>query len=135
VPIPVVAADTGQTIASISPQGVPVAIALSERVLAMLARTPLGLRLSWYRSTTGRSLGSMPVSRTTAALLTNTDRTIVYRVGFSLRAVDVRTHRVRTLARAAAVPIGLSLDGSWLRWAENLRDSARIRALYVSDSG
>jgi hypothetical protein len=42
---------------------------------------------------------------------------------------------VRALVRAAAAPVGLSLSGNWLRWAENIGGSARIRALYVSGNG
>ena len=49
----------------------------------------------------------------------------------SIRAVDVQTHNVRTLALAAADPVGLSLEGRRLAWAENLKTSARIRALTV----
>ena len=64
--------------------------------------------------------------------LTANDHTIVYRVGRSLRAVDIETHGVRALARVAAAPIGLSLEGRRLAWAENLNGSARIRALYLT---
>jgi hypothetical protein len=42
---------------------------------------------------------------------------------------------VRVLTRAAATPIGLSLEGNRLAWAENIGHAARIRALYVSGSG
>ena len=65
----------------------------------------------------------------TSPALTATDRTIVFHVGRSIRAVDVETHNVRTLARAAAEPVGLSLEGRRLAWAENLKTAARIRAL------
>jgi hypothetical protein len=117
------------------PQGVPSAIALSPHVLATLERTPLGLRLAWYRSTTGQPLGSVPVPRTTAPTLTVNDRVIVFRFGRSIRTVDVASHSVNPLVRATAKPVGLSLEGNWLRWAENIGSSARIRALYVSGKG
>jgi hypothetical protein len=135
LPVTIVDADTGQQFAAVVPQGVPVAIALSAHVLATLEQTPLGLRLAWYRAQTGQPLGSMPVPRTTAPALTANDREIVFRLGRSIRAVDVASHGVRTLARAAAPPVGLSLSGNWLRWAENIGTSARIRALYVSGKG
>lgn len=135
LPISVVDARTGQEISSVVPQGVPVAIALSDRFLSTLERTPLGLRLAWYERATGRPAGSVPVSRATAPALTATDRLIVYRVGRVLRAVDTASHRVRTLATAAATPVGLSLEGGRLAWAENLKTAARVRALYVSRRG
>jgi hypothetical protein len=132
LPVTIVAADTGEQLAAVVPEGVPVAIALSPHVLATLERGPLGLRLAWYDAATGHPLGSVPVPKATAPALTASDQLIVFRVGRSIRAVDVTSHRLRTLTRAAATPVGLSLDGGWLRWAENLPHLARIRALYVS---
>jgi hypothetical protein len=136
VPIEVVDVESGQEIAAVVPQGVPAAIALSAHVLSTLERTTLGLRLAWYERATGKPLGSVPVPRRTSPQLSATDRLIVFRVGRSLRAVDVSSHRTRVLATATVAPVGLSLEGSRLAWAENLRGgSARIRALYVSGRG
>jgi len=45
--------------------------------------------------------------------------------------VDIATSKARTLAQAAAEPVGLSLEGKRLAWAENLKGSARIRTLSV----
>ena len=131
LPIEVVDAQTGASISRVTPEGTPLAIALTPHVLATLERTPLGLRVAWYERETGAPAGSVPVSSRTTPELTASDRTIVYRVGRSIRAVDIETHDVRTLARAAAEPVGLSLEGVRLAWAENLRTTARIRALTV----
>jgi hypothetical protein len=131
LPIEVVDARTGASISRVSPQGTPIAITLAPRILATLERTPLGLRLAWYDRATGAPAGSVPVSGRTSPELTATDRTIVYHVRRSIRAVDVETHNVRTLAHAATDPIGLSLEGQRLAWAENLKTAARIRALTV----
>jgi len=135
LPIDIVATTTGRRLASVAPQGVPVAIALSEHVLATLEQTPLGVRLAWYDPATGRVRGAVPVPKATAASLTASDQLVVFHVGRSLRAVNVATHRVRVLTRTAAPPIGVSLEGSRLAWAENLPHAARIRALYVSGKG
>jgi len=62
LPIEVVDAVTGRRISSITPQGTPVAVALSTHVLATLERTPLGLRLAWYAPGTGSPSGSVPVA-------------------------------------------------------------------------
>ena len=59
----------------------------------------------------------------------------MFRVGRSIRAVATSTHRLRILARAAATPVGLSIEGNRAAWAENLRRGARIRALYVTGNG
>ncbi len=131
LPIEVVDAQTGASIARVSPPGTPLAITLAPHVLATLERTPLGLRLAWYDRATGAPAGSVPVSGKTSPELSATDRTIVYHVGRSIRAVDVETHNVRTLARAGAEPVGLSLEGQRLAWGENLKTAARIRALTV----
>ena len=135
LPIQIVDAASGQQISSIAPVGIPVAIALAPHVLATLEQTSLGLKLAWYDRDTGRVQGSIPVPKATALHLTASDRLIVFRVGPSLRAVSTSTHRTQVLATAAATPIGLSLEGSRLAWAENLGGTARIRALYVNGKG
>lgn len=129
--VDVVDAVTGASIAKIVPQGTPLAVALTPNVVATLERTALGLRVAWYDRTKGSAAGggSVPVSGKTAPELTASDTTIVYRVGRVIHAIDLASRNVTTLARAASPPIGLSLEGRRLAWAENLRSSARIRAL------
>lgn len=128
-------AETGTAISSVVPRGVALAIALSPHALATLERTALGLRLAWYARDTGAPIGSVPVPRATAPELTANDQVIVFRVGRSIRAVDETTHAIRTLGRAGATPIGLSLEGSRLAWAENVHGRGRIRALYITGRG
>jgi hypothetical protein len=135
LPIEIVDATTGAELGSVTPAGVPIAIALAPHILATLEQTPLGLRLAWYDRTTGKIRGSVPVPKTTAPRLTASDQLVVYRVGRSLRGVSTTTHRPRKLATAAATPIGLSLEGGRLAWAENVGGNGRIRALYVSGRG
>jgi hypothetical protein len=135
LPIDIVDAESGKRLASIVPQGVPVAVALSPTVLATLERTPLGLRLAWYDTSTGHVRGSIPVPKTTPPTIVAGTQLIVFHVGRLLRAVNVRTHATRTLARAAATPVDVSLDGNRLAWVENLPRLSRIQALYVSGNG
>jgi hypothetical protein len=135
LPIEVVDLATGQEIATAEPQGAPVAVALSQNVLATLEQTPLGMRLAWYDPTTGTATGSVAVAPTIAPELALSDRFAVFHVGRSIRAVDFDTGRIRTLATAATDPIGLSLEGSRVAWAENPKGRGRIRALYVSGRG
>jgi hypothetical protein len=100
-------------------------------VLATLERTPLGLRLAWYGPTTGKPLGSVPIAAATNPELSVTDTLAVFRVGRSIRAVELASRRVRTVIKAAATPVGLSIEGTRVAWAENLKHGARIRALFV----
>ena len=135
LPIAIVDPGSGQEVASVVPQGVPIAIAMSAHVLATLERTPLGLRLAWYDAETGRARGSIPVPKTTSPSLTASDQLIVFRVGLSIRGVSVTTHRSRLIAKATTAPVGLSLEGGRLAWAENLKGLSRIRAVYVTGRG
>jgi hypothetical protein len=132
LPIKVVNAVTGRVVSSITPQGTPIAVALSAHVLATLERTPLGLRLAWYEPGTGSPSGSVPVAIATSPALSVSDRIAVFHVGRSIRGVDIATGRVRTLVSAAAQPIGLSVEGNRVAWAENLKHVARIRAYFAS---
>jgi len=75
---------------------------------------------------------SAPVALAVSPELTVSDRLVVFHVGRSIRAVEIATGRVKTLITAAAPPIGLSIEGGRLAWAENLKHGARIRALHVS---
>lgn len=134
LPIDVVNAKTGAEISSVQPQGTPVAIALSANVLATLERTPLGTRIAWYDPTTGLAVGSTPVAAATAPELTTSDKFIVFHVGRSIRSIDIATGQIHVLATAASAPIGLSLEGARLAWAENLQHGGRVRALYLSNS-
>ena len=130
LPIEVVDSITGHVISSITPQGTPIAIALSAHVLATLERTPLGLRLAWYSPKTGLPAGSAPVAIATSPALSVSDKLAVFHVGRSIRGVEIATGRVRTFVTAAAPPIGLSVEGDRIAWAENLKHVARIRAFY-----
>lgn len=133
LPVIVVNTKTGSQISSFSPQGTPVAIALSEHVLATIERTPIGTRVAWYNPLTGTAIGSAPVASATAPELTVSDKYVIFRIGRSIRSIDIATGRVRAIARAASTPVGLSLVGARLAWAENLKDGgSRVRALYLS---
>src|SRR5207245_5727501 len=119
IPIQVVDAADGHVVASVQPQGTPIAIALSTHVLAALERTPLGPRLAWYAPSTGSPSGSVPVSIATSPELTVSDRLAVFHVGRSIRAVEIASGRVKTLITSAVPPIDLSVEGTRVAWAEN----------------
>jgi hypothetical protein len=127
-PIEIVDAASGLVTSSVMTQGTPIAIALSANALATLEQTSLGLRLAWYDPETGLPAGSVPVAIAASPELSVSDRLAVFHVGRSIRAVDLTTGRVRSLVTAAGTPIGLSVEGTRVAWAENLKHGWRIRA-------
>jgi hypothetical protein len=130
-PLEVRDATSGDFVCNVRPQGAPLAVALSSTLLATLERTGLGLRLAWYGADSCALLGSVPVSQTTTPELSASGRVIVFRNGRTIRVVDAQTHSVRTVARAAATPIGLSIEGTRIAWGENVKGRGRIRELLV----
>ncbi|HLY95044.1 MAG TPA: hypothetical protein VKP14_09375 [Gaiellaceae bacterium] len=122
--------DDGKRLTQVSPQGTPIALALAPTFLATLERRSKGLVLAWY-DTAGRPAGSIPVAADTSAELSANSRAIVFHSGRSIRVVYPRTHTVRTLARAATEPIGLSIEHNRIAWAENIGGKGRIRALQL----
>jgi len=54
--------------------------------------------------------------------------TVVLASGGSIYVLDARTGRLRAVTRASIRPIGLSIVGSRVAWAENLRRGAWIRS-------
>jgi hypothetical protein len=128
-PIPVRDARTGNVLARIQPAGLPLGLALAPDVLALLERDPDGTRIDWFDPATGDQLGSVPVPYATSSHITADNGTIVFRVGRSIRAIDVASAATRKLLTTPATPIGVSLDGGRLFWAENVRGAGRIRSL------
>jgi hypothetical protein len=129
VPVDVRDVRTGALVASVTPPGTPIAIALSGSVLALLSQSADGLALDWYDLQTGDSSGSVAAPPQTAPELSVDDTAIVFRVGRSIRAVDISTSKVQTVATAAATPTGLSVAGNRVAWAENAGGRGRIRAV------
>ena len=129
VSIEVRTVDKGTFVASMSTDGAPEAIALSSSTLALLARVGDKVVLSWYAMPAGSLLGTATVPAKTAPGLSASEDAIVFRVGRSIRVVDVKTQKVRTVATATSTPIGLSIAGSRIAWAENVAGRGRIRAI------
>ena len=119
----------GKLVTQISPHGTPTALALSTTIVATLERRPGGLYLAWYDPATGRPGGSLKVASTTSPELSATSRYVVFHTGRAIRLVDVKTRKLRTIAHAGAMPIGLSIEGSRVAWAENVGGKGRIQAL------
>jgi hypothetical protein len=135
VPVELVDVRTGRLIARVSPEGTPLAIALAPHVLVMLERTPAGVTLAWYSTTTGNVVGSVAVPPNTLPELSASDQQAVFRIGHFIHVLTFATGHSRTVAQTIGEPIGVSLEGSRLAWAENVKGRGRIRALYVNGRG
>jgi hypothetical protein len=129
--IEVVDATSGAAVCAVSPRGVPLAIGLAPDVLAVLTRKGIHDRVSWYDTRDGTPLGSVVVPRRTAPQLVTNNRIAIYRVGRSLHGIVLRTGRSRQLATITGTPVGLTLEGGRLVWAENRGGTGRIQMLTV----
>jgi hypothetical protein len=132
VPVEVRDVDTGSLIVSVSPEAAPLAIGLSSTVLGVLSQSAGRLVLDWYALATGKPMGTLRLPLGASPTLSVSDGAIVFRVGRSIRVVDVNTKRIRTVAKAAGMPIGLSIAGNRVAWAENVAGRGRIRAITLA---
>lgn len=129
-------AKTGALVCRARPGGTPLALALSPHVLAALVANHGRKRIVWFDALHGTRLGSVRVAAGTAPELTANDQVVVFRIGRVVRAVELDSRRIRTLVETGTAPIGLSLAGSRLAWAENRRGGkALIRAVFLHGQG
>ncbi len=130
--LPIVDAATGAVLGQPKVHGIPIAIALSSHVLAVLT-TLAGPhdRISWFSAADGTKLGSVLIAAGAAPQLTASDQLIVYRVGRMLRDVSTHTKRLGKLVQTGLNYVGLSLAHGRLIWAENHNGTGRLRALAV----
>jgi hypothetical protein len=56
-------------------------------------------------------------------------RNVVFATGHAIRRLDARTGVVSTLATAGRNPVGVTIEGRRVVWAENVRGTARIRSV------
>ncbi|MFL5911221.1 MAG: hypothetical protein ACJ768_11695 [Gaiellaceae bacterium] len=132
VPVEVRDITTGSLVTSVSPEATPVAIGLSAKILAVLSRSGGQLALDWYDVSTGKPIGTLQLPLGASPALSVSDSAIVFRVGSSIRAVAVHGRRIRTVAKATGTPIGLSIAGNRIAWAENVAGRGRIRAVTLA---
>jgi hypothetical protein len=127
----IVDATTGAILGQPFVRGIPIAIALSSHVFAVLTTSGPHDRISWFSATDGTKLGSLLVSANAAPQLAANDQLIVYRVGRLLRGVSTQTGHNTRLAQTGLTSLGLSLAHGRLIWAENHNGTGRLRALSV----
>jgi hypothetical protein len=129
----VVDAVTGASVGSFTALGKPQAIAYSTSAVGVLTSVSGEKQVEFYLPT-GEPIRSVVVP-TDATDLSMAGAKAVFRVGKSIRSVDVRAESVRRIATAKATPIGLSVEGTRVAWAENVKVHGvlrgRIRAITV----
>jgi Tol biopolymer transport system component len=124
----VIRSRTGRLLRNIDPGGEAVALAVSSGATAAVIRGANVRRLEIY-SPRRRTLR---LGRSNASVsLTASGRRLAVGIGSSIFLVDTRSSRLTWVARASAPPIGLSIVGRRIAWAENHGRRARVRALTV----
>jgi hypothetical protein len=118
---------TGKLLAQV-PVAQPIeGLALTPAAAVVLTRGADGAaRIARYAIPGGRLVGTTRVA-SSAGDLGASPRGVVYRTGRTIRLLG----RARPLATAAATPVGLSIDGARVAWAENVAGHGRIRSVRV----
>jgi hypothetical protein len=120
---------SGADFGSFSPAGTPLAIAFAPSVVAVLESTD-GERQIEFHTPTGALVRTVTVPAQAKALST-TNKRAVFRVGNSIRSVRVAAGSIQTIGTSAATPIGLSIEGTRVAWAENVKVHGVLRGRIV----
>ena len=95
--------------------------------LALLVDHNPGLRVELYNLSGSFRSGVAVPSRVDS--LSAAGRSVVFAAGHAIRRLDARTGVVSTLATGRRTPVGLTIEGRRVVWAENTRGVARIQAV------
>lgn len=124
-------ARTGEVVTSFDPAGVAREIALTPALVAVLVDRGRVRRIELRDAASGRLRRSVPVPSRARSLAAG-GRVVVFSAGPHVYTLDPRTFRVHSVARTAQAPIGLSVEGTRIAWAENVGGRGRVRAVTVS---
>jgi hypothetical protein len=129
-PVEIHDASTGELVAQFSPAGTVQAVALSDKIAVVLVRTGRNKRIERYDAQTGKLIGATSVPATTADTLAAAGTRIVFQTGRKISLLDSTTSKASLLTTAGSTPIGLSIEGRRVAWAENgSKTQARVRAI------
>lgn len=118
---------TGRLVSRVVPDGTVRALALAPTYVALLLDGRGGRMIARRSAAMGALLGSTPTRRDVEHLSASS-RGVVFSADRSIRFVDARTGRVRTIARARAKPVGVSIESNRVVWAERVGRRSYIRA-------
>jgi hypothetical protein len=114
---------------SVAPVGTVRAIAVDFHQLAVLIEQADGTKaIKRYNPEQGTLIGTTAVPRTTASELSVSKAGIVYRVGSRIYLV-AGNGVPKVVWKASGTPIGLSIEGRRIAWAENVKGRGRIVAV------
>ena len=126
-PVQIHDARTGRLIKRFAIGGYARAIALGPDYVALLVDHDPGVRVELYcLNGSRRTAVAVPSS---VRSLSAAGRSVVFTAGTAIRRLDTRTGGVTTLAKTRWAPVGLTIEGRRVVWAENVSGTARIRAL------
>jgi TolB protein len=126
-PVEIRDARTGRLIKRFAVGGYARAIALGPDYVALLVDHDPGARVELY-SLNGSRRRAVAVP-SNVRNLSAAGRSVLFAAGTRIRRLDARTGAVTTLATTRWAPVGLTIEGRRVVWAENVRGAARIRAL------
>ena len=130
-PVSVVEADTGAPVVTVSPTGTVQDLALSSDSLAVLVERADGTHaIERYAIPAGTLMTSTSVSGQARDLDAVGKWWIVYRVWRRIKLIDQVGAR-HLLLVAPHRPIGLSIEGGFVSWAENGGGQHRVRAAFT----
>ncbi len=115
-------------VGSAAPRGTVKAIALGFRQMPVLVQRADGTKaIESYYPQGGALLTTTPVPSGTASQLSLSTLGIVYRVGSKIYLLSGGHSKL--VWKASGTPIGLSIEGKRIAWAENVKGHGRIVAL------
>ncbi len=122
----------GGLVSTFAPAGTIRSLALSGRIAAVIVRRGALTQIDAHDPATGARVRTVTVPATATALSVSGTR-LVYRTGRRvwMASAVAGGPPPRLLATAAAEPIGLSIEGTRVAWAENLSSGGRIQAVDV----
>jgi Tol biopolymer transport system component len=120
----------GALVSRFLPKSNPGVVLLSQDVAATYSVGKRSGRLELFTPSSGRRIGTDTLPRT-ASWLSLARRTLVYASGREIWVLDTHTHKRRLLLTTRADPVGLSIEGNRVAWAENLAHTSTIRAILL----
>jgi Tol biopolymer transport system component len=121
----VIRSRTGRTLGRIDPIGEVFSLAISRSVTAALIRGRTRRVEIYSPNRRSLNLGKSNAAVTVAAF----GQRLVVRIGKVILLLDARSGRLALVARASSAPVGLSIVGRRIAWAENVGRNARIRGV------
>ncbi len=120
---------TGRLVKRFTIEGYASTVALGSGYAAFLVNHEPGFRIDLYNLNGSFHKGAaVPAG---VGTISAAGRNVVFATGRVIRRLDSRTGVVSVLATARRRPVGPTIEGRRVVWAENLRGGARIRSLTV----